>query len=39
MNKSKKASSGRSGLSRFIGNHASEISIGSALLVICIILS
>ncbi len=39
MSEQKKASAGNSKLRQFIGNHASEISIGGALLVICIVLA
>lgn len=39
MSEQKKASAGNSKFRQFIGNHASEISIGGALLAICIVLA
>lgn len=39
MSEKKNRTAGHSGLKRFFSGHASEISIGSALLIICIVLS
>lgn len=39
MSEQKKSSAGNSKFRQFIGNHASEISIGGALLAICIVLA
>ena len=39
MSEKKNRVAGKSGLKRFFSSHASEISIGSALLIICIVLS